>query len=53
MIRMHKMVIKIEGVQVRILALEPNEAQHQKIKIRMSRGEPRVNSRWGMLFAEP
>jgi hypothetical protein len=36
LIRMHIMVIKTEGVQVRILALGPNEPQHQKITIRIS-----------------
>jgi hypothetical protein len=50
---MHKMVIKTEGVQVRILALGPNEAQHRKIRIRISQRELRVNSGWGTLFAAP
>ena len=36
LIRMHIMVIKTEGVQVRILALGPNELQHRKITIRIS-----------------
>jgi hypothetical protein len=36
LIRMHKIVIKTEEVQVRILALGPNKPQHRKIKIRIS-----------------